>query len=85
MAITDVKMYAHLSSADTVKLGMELDAVRKQIESVLGEHDARYIRRAIAFQRMCEVAARIILIVGRNRYTWGVDTRAEAKSPFSWS
>ena len=74
MAIADVKSYAHLSSADVVKFGAELDAVRKEIESTLGERDARYIRRVIALQRMCEVAARIALIVGRNRYTWALST-----------
>jgi len=74
MAIADVRTYAHLSSDDILKFGEDLDAVRVEIESTLGERDARYIHRVIAFQRTCEVAARIILLIGRNRCTRGVGT-----------
>ncbi len=74
MVIADVTTYAHLSSTDVAQLGEELDAIRRDMESRLGERDARYIRRVIAFQRSCEVVARVVLIVGRNRYAWSAGT-----------
>ena len=58
MAITDVEVFTHLTDADIESLGVELDAIRQDIEDSRGERDARYIRRTIASQRALEVAAR---------------------------
>jgi len=55
MAITDVEEFTHLTDADIENLGVELDAIRQDIEDSLGERDARYIRRTIASQRALEV------------------------------
>ena len=59
MAITDVPAFAHLTDADIENLGIELDAIRQDIEDSRGESDARYIRRTIAAQRALEVAGRL--------------------------
>ncbi|MFR9752459.1 fatty acid desaturase family protein [Nocardia sp. 004] len=61
MAISDVGAYAHLAPKDIEEFGQRLDLLRKEIESDLGEKDARYIHRTIAFQRSCEALARIVL------------------------
>ena len=61
MAIADVAAYAHLSDADTEALGVELDAIRSDVEESLGERDAAYIRRTIKFQRTLDVVARLII------------------------
>ena len=61
MAITDVAEYAHLSDADLEALGVELDAIRRDIEDSRGEKDRAYIRRTIAFQRFLDVAARLVI------------------------
>ena len=39
MAITDVAAYAHLSQADLKAFGVELDAMRRDIEASRGESD----------------------------------------------
>ena len=70
MAITDLKEYAHLSAEDVEALGQELDAIRADIEESRGERDARYIRRAIQFQRALVVGSRVVLMASRNRYAW---------------
>ena len=61
MAVTDVPEFAHLTDADVEALGVELDAIRQDIEDSRGESDARYIRRTIAAQRALEVAGRLML------------------------
>ena len=61
MAITDIRVFAHLTDADIETLGVELDTIRQDIEDSRGERDARYIRRTIAAQRALEVAGRLIL------------------------
>src|ERR1700751_1915170 len=61
MAITDVPAFAHLTDADIENLGVELDAIRLDIEDSRGERDARYIRRTIAAQRALVVAGRFML------------------------
>ena len=58
MAITDLDVFAHLTDADIDNLGVELDAIRQDIEDSRGERDARYIHRTIAAQRALEVAGR---------------------------
>ena len=70
MAISQVAAYAHLSEADIEALGRELDAIRANIEDSLGARDAAYIRRTIRFQRMLDIAAR--LVIGCSRTTDGL-------------
>ena len=40
MAITDISAFAHLTDADIENLGVELDAIRLDIEDSRGERDA---------------------------------------------
>ncbi len=76
MAITDVEEFTHLTDADIESLGVELDAIRQDIEDSLGERDARYIRRTIASQRALEVAARVLLAASSRRSAWWAGTAA---------
>ena len=76
MAITDVEEFTHLTDADIENLGVELDAIRQDIEDSLGERDARYIRRTIASQRALEVAARVLLAASSRRSAWWAGTAA---------
>ncbi|PXX68998.1 linoleoyl-CoA desaturase [Nocardia tenerifensis] len=61
MAISDVKEYAHLTEADVEALGVEFDAIRRDIEESRGERDARYIRNVIRLQRVLEISGRGVL------------------------
>jgi fatty acid desaturase len=70
MAIADVKEYAHLTEADVEALGIELDAIRRDIEESRGERDARYLRNTIRLQRGLEVAGRAVLFGSRKRPLW---------------
>lgn len=70
MAITDIKEYAHLTQQDVEALGFELDALRRDVAESLGEKDATYIRRTIAFQRVLDGLAR--LVIHGSRTTTGV-------------
>ena len=74
MAIIDVEAFAHLTDADVESLGVELDAIRADIEDSLGESDARYIRRTIAAQRGLEVAGRLLLALSSKRSAWWAGT-----------
>ena len=76
MAITDVEVFTHLTDADIENLGVELDAIRQDIEDSRGERDARYIRRTIAAQRALEVAARVLLAASSRRSAWWAGTAA---------
>ena len=78
MAISQVAVYAHLSEVDLEALGRELDAIRVNIEDSLGSKDAAYIRRTIRFQRMLDVAARLIIGCTRTRKGWLLGTTALA-------
>lgn len=78
MAITEVPEYAHLSDEDVISLAAELDDIRRDIAESLGEKDHRYIRRAIAFQRYLEAAARVTIFASRGRLGWTVGTVALA-------
>ncbi len=82
MAITDVPMYAHLSRTDIDSLGAELDGIRQEIEDSLSVRDAAYIRRVIRFQRILDVASRLLIVGTRSRLGWLVGTAglAAAKS-----
>ena len=61
MAITEIPEYAHLNDADIEALAAELDTIRRDIEDSLGTKDREYIRRAVAFQRCLEIAARLTI------------------------
>lgn len=74
MAITEVPEFAHLTDADIESLGVELNAIRQDIEDSLGERDARYIRRTIAAQRALEVAGRLMLAASSRRSAWWAGT-----------
>jgi NADPH-dependent stearoyl-CoA 9-desaturase len=74
MAITDVAAFAHLTDADIENLGVELDAIRLDIEDSRGERDARYIHGTITAQRALEVAGRVMLAAGSRRSGWWAGT-----------
>ncbi|MGE2718406.1 fatty acid desaturase family protein [Mycolicibacterium celeriflavum] len=78
MAITDVGAYTHLTEADIEALGVDLDAIRSDVEDSLGERDAAYIRRTIKFQRALEVLARVLIGTSRSRTGWALGTAALA-------
>ncbi|MFC9962758.1 fatty acid desaturase family protein [Nocardia ignorata] len=78
MAITEVAVYAHLSKADVEALGEELDTIRRDIEERRGTPDAVYIRRTIAFQRILDASARLLLAGAGSRLGWVVGTSALA-------
>jgi fatty acid desaturase len=78
MAIADVAEYAHLSDADIEALAAELEAIRRDIEDARGQRDCAYIRRAIAFQRCLEVAARLAIGASSSKPGWAVGTAALA-------
>ncbi|MBU8809923.1 fatty acid desaturase family protein [Mycolicibacterium goodii] len=74
MAVTDVPAFAHLTEADIENLGLELDAIRQDIEDSRGERDARYIRRTIAAQRTLDLAGRLMLTASKRRSAWWAGT-----------
>jgi NADPH-dependent stearoyl-CoA 9-desaturase len=78
MAITDVAAYSHLSHADLEAFGVELDAMRRDIEASRGESDRAYIRRVIAFQRFLDIAARLVIAGSRGKIGWALGTGALA-------
>jgi NADPH-dependent stearoyl-CoA 9-desaturase len=78
MAIADVAQYAHLSDADLECLEVALEDIRRDIEDSLGEKDRAYIRRAIAFQRCLDLAARLVIAASRSKPGWALGTIALA-------
>ena len=78
MAITDVTAYAHLSDSELEALGAELDAIRRDIEGSRGEKDTAYIRRTIAFQRLLDIAARLVIVGTSGKVGWALGTTALA-------
>ncbi|MGY1949002.1 fatty acid desaturase family protein [Nocardia asiatica] len=70
MAISDVKEYAHLTEADVEALGVEFDAIRREIEASRGERDAMYIRNVIRLQRVLEISGRAVLFASPKRAAW---------------
>src|ERR1700686_4044733 len=74
MAITDLDVFTHLTDADIENLGIELDAIRQDIEDSRGELDAPYIHRPIAAQRALEVAGRLLLAFSSRRSAWWAGT-----------
>ena len=74
MAITNVDTFAHLTDSEIESLGVELDAIRQDVEDSRGARDARYIRRTIAAQRAVEVAGRLLLAASSRRWAWWAGT-----------
>jgi fatty acid desaturase len=74
MAISDIKAYAHLTSADVEALGAELDALRAEIEQSRGESDAAYIRRVIKLQRGLAASGRATLMFSLFPPAWFAGT-----------
>ena len=70
MAISDIKEYAHLTSADVESLGRELDELRQDIEQSRGEADATYIRNVIRLQRGLAAAGRVTLFASLFPPAW---------------
>ena len=78
MAITEAPEYAHLSDTDLEELAAALEAIRRDIESSRGDNDRAYIKRAIAFHRTLEVAARLVFGGSKGKFGWAVGTAALA-------
>ncbi|MFD6352330.1 fatty acid desaturase family protein [Nocardia tengchongensis] len=78
MAITQVAVYAHLSPEDVEALGLELDAIRRDIDQCLGSRDAAYIRRTIVFQRVLDLTARLVIAGSRTKSGLALGTVALA-------
>src|ERR1700741_86207 len=74
MAITDIPAFAHLTDADIENLGVELDAIRLDIEDPRGERATRYIRRTIGAQRVLEVVGRLMLAGSSKHSAWWAGT-----------
>src|SRR5689334_5128463 len=74
MAIKDAAGYAHLTEADVEVLGLEFDAIRREIEESRGADDAAYIRRLIAFQRKLAIASRVTLMASSFPPAWVAGT-----------
>jgi linoleoyl-CoA desaturase len=53
---------AHLSAEQIEAIGVELDALRKEVMDSRGERDAAYIRKVIKVQRYLEMASRATLL-----------------------
>ena len=82
LTISDIAAYAKLSRADIDTIGAELDTIRSDVEESLGVRDAAYIRRTIVFQRVLEVASRLLIAGTRSRVGMlaGTASLAYAKS-----
>ncbi|MCW2778198.1 MAG: putative fatty acid desaturase [Frankiales bacterium] len=74
MAVTDIKAFAHLTEADVEAIGRELDQLRRDVEESRGEHDAAYIKRAIAIQRGLVVGGRVTLFASAFPPAWVAGT-----------
>ncbi len=64
-----------LSPEEVRQIGRELDEIRWDVMSTLGERDAAYVRRVIATERHLRVASRAVLVLaGRTRAGWVLGT-----------
>ncbi|MEU4826436.1 acyl-CoA desaturase [Actinomadura sp. NPDC023710] len=74
-------MTDHLTAEDYETIAAELDALREEIMSGLGERDASYIRRVIRRQRGLEIGGRALLLASALPPAWiaGTATLAVAK------
>jgi fatty acid desaturase len=82
MAIADVTEFAHLTSSDLEAFADALDEIRRDVEESRGAKDRAYIRRTITFQRVLEVASRLVIAGSKGKLGWTVGTAglAAAKS-----
>ncbi|MDV6271851.1 fatty acid desaturase family protein, partial [Rhodococcus globerulus] len=76
MAISDIKEYAHLTGEEVEALSDELTSIRRDITESLGDRDAAYIRRTIAFQRIMDVSARALIHASTGKVGWVTGTTA---------
>ncbi|WP_280343171.1 fatty acid desaturase [Nocardia neocaledoniensis] len=65
MAISNIRAFSRLSTTQIASLEADLDALRLEIESMLGAEDADFIRHAIVVHRALEVVGRSILFYSR--------------------
>lgn len=61
---SEVAPTKHISTPNYEKLAEQLDGLKSEIKSKLGEEDAVYIRRVILVQRACEWTGRVFLFLG---------------------
>lgn len=82
MAIADVTEFAHLTDTDLEAFAAELEAIRRDVEDSRGARDRTYIRRTIVFQRLLDVASRLVIACSRGKVGWSLGTvgLAAAKS-----
>jgi fatty acid desaturase len=73
---TTVSAAAHLTDEQIEALGAELDALRAEVVASLGENDARYIHKVIAWQRGLEVGGRAALLFSLFPPAWIAGTAA---------
>jgi len=82
MAITDAAAYAHLSEHDVNAFAVALDDIRRYVEDSRGIADRRYVLRTVAFQRVLDLASRLLIAGSKGRLGWTAGTvgLAAAKS-----
>jgi fatty acid desaturase len=82
MAIANVAEYAHLTESDLDAFAAALDEIRREVEDSRGKRDRTYIRRTIAFQRLLDVASRLVIAGSKGKLGWTLGTvgLAAAKS-----
>jgi linoleoyl-CoA desaturase len=74
MAISDINAFTHLTPEQVTELGLELDALRKEVEESRGEADAAYIKRSIKIQRSLAAGGRITLFASAFPPAWVAGT-----------
>lgn len=74
MAISDIKVYAHLTAEDVEALGVEFDQLRADIEASRGAEDAAYIKRVIRGERAMVASARVVLMASKWKPAWALGT-----------
>jgi fatty acid desaturase len=71
-AIANDGLRFSLSAEEIEALGTELEAIRKRVESKVGEEDARYIRRIVSTQRLAEIGGRALLLASVLPPAWAM-------------
>ena len=59
------------SEKELAILAEDLDEIRNDVLSKLGEDDAKHIRNVVRVQRTCEISGRVFLMFGLNPIFWG--------------
>ncbi|MDO5499465.1 MAG: acyl-CoA desaturase [Propionibacteriaceae bacterium] len=70
----DIRTADSLTDAEVEQIGTDLDALRAEVMSELGERDAAYIRRVIKVQRSLELTSRAILLFSGFPPAWVAGT-----------